>query len=71
MRMTRISVAGTRIDVSEEVDGDHCTLWLLPHHGYYPSEAIARAVARAHQCSDEGMREIAFQRVEVNGCGVA
>ena len=70
MRMTRISVASTRIDVSEEVDRDHCTLWLLPHHGYYPSEAIARAVARAHRCSDEGVREVAFERVEQRRCGV-
>lgn len=69
MRMPRISVGRTRIHVIEEVDRDHCTMWLLPHHGYYPSEAIARAVARAHGCSDEGVREVEFQRVAQLGCG--
>jgi hypothetical protein len=64
MRMKRIPVAGARIDVSEEVERDHCRLWLLPHHGYYPSEAIARAVARTHQCSDAGVRAVRFERVE-------
>lgn len=60
MRFPRISVANTRLHVIEEVDGDIATFWLLPHHGCYPSEAIARAVARTHQCDDSKIRPVQF-----------
>lgn len=60
MRMPRVSIASTKCDVTEEVNGDHVTLWRLPYHGCYPSEAIARQVAKAHQCSDAWIRPVTF-----------
>jgi hypothetical protein len=67
MRFQRVSVAHTEVEVIEQVWGDYAVLWLLPHHGYYPSLEIATAVARGHQCNASTIQKVEFCRNTMAG----